>query len=70
MAEAELPYFYLDEIVELMGYKNIRSAYHAITNNTFPIKTYKLARRVVADKQVCRAFFMQRRTEGAVHLAS
>ena len=68
MAEAELPYFFLEEIVELMGYKNVRSAYHAITHKTFPIETYKLAGHIVADKQVCRAFFMQRRTEGAASL--
>ena len=61
---AELPYFHLTEIYELMGYKTLRSAYGAVKRGSFPIKTYKLAHRIVADKAVVRAFFQQHRTEG------
>lgn len=61
---AELPYFYLDEIYELCGYKSLRSAYVAIDTGNFPVLTYKLARRIVADKAVVRALFQKHRTEG------
>ncbi len=64
----ELPYFYLDEIFELFGYKTKRSAYVAIDRGCFPVPTYKMARRIVADREVVREFFRRERKRGAIHL--
>ena len=65
---AELPYFTLDEIFELFGYSSKRSAYVAIDRGCFPVPTYKVGRRIVADREVVRTFFARERERGAIHL--
>ncbi len=61
----ECPYFTLDEIYELFLYKNKQSAYVAISRGCFPVPTYRLAGRRVADREVVRAFFRVQRQVGA-----
>ncbi len=70
MEDNELPYWTLDEIFELFGYKNKQSAYVAISRGCFPVHTYRLAGRRVADCAVVREFFRARRQEGVEDLAS
>ncbi len=65
MEDEEFPYFTLDEIYELFLYKNKQSAYVAISRGCFPVATYKLAGRRVADREVVRAFFRAQRRAGA-----
>lgn len=65
---SELPYFLLDEIYELFGYTNRRSAYNAIRLGRFPVRTYKIGRSIVADREVVREFFRREREAGAIHL--
>ena len=69
MEEDERPFFTLDEIYELFLYKNKRSAYVAISRGCFPVATYKIAGRRVADREVVRAFFRAQRRAGAEVLA-
>ncbi len=69
MEDNELPYWTLDEIFELFGYKNKQSAYVAISRGCFPVHTYRLAGRRVADCAVVREFFRARRREGVEALA-
>ena len=69
MASEELPYFTLDQIFKVFGYKNKQSAYVAISRGCFPVHTYRLAGRRVADCAVVREFFRVRRQEGVEALA-
>ena len=65
MEDDEFPYFTLDEIFEIFGYKTKASAYVAISRKCFPVPTYRLAGRRVADREVVRAFFREQRRVGA-----
>ena len=65
MEDDEFPYFTLDEIFEIFGYKNKGSAYVAIHRGCFPVPTYRLAGRRVADREVVREFFREKRRAGA-----
>ena len=69
MEDEELPYFTLDEIYELFGYASKESAYTAIHRRCFPVHTYRLAGRRVADREVVREFFRAQRRAGAEALA-
>lgn len=68
MAEEETeerPYFYLSEIWDLFSYSSINSAYVAIHRGHFPVETYRIAGRRVADREIVRAFFKAQRQYGA-----
>jgi len=65
---SEIPYFTLDEIYELFGYTNRRSCYNAIRAGVFPVRTFKIGRTIVADREVVREFFRSEREKGAIHL--
>ena len=69
MEDDEIPYFTLDEIFELFGYKSKQSAYVAISRGCFPVHTYRLAGRRVADREVVREFFRAQRRAGTEALA-
>ena len=64
MEDEEFPYFRLQEIFEIFGYKTLQSAYVAISRGCLPVATYKLAGRRVADREVVRAFFKGHRQLG------
>lgn len=57
------PYYTTTELAEIMGLtvKSLHNAFHA---DRFPIPTYKLGKKRVADKEVVRHFFEQKRIEG------
>ncbi len=69
MEDDERPFFTLDEIYELFLYKSKQSAYVAISRGCFPVPTYKLGGRRVADREVVREFFRAQRRAGAEVLA-
>lgn len=59
----ERPWLGLKELSELFG-MTLGSARNAISEQRFPVPTYKLGKRVVADRAVVEAFFASRRAEG------
>lgn len=59
----ERPWLGLKELSELFG-MTLGSARNAIAEQRFPVPTYKLGKRVVADRAVVEAFFASRRAEG------
>ncbi len=52
----------------MFGYKP-NSAKNKIAEGSFPVKTYKLGRRIVVDRAVVDAWFDARRQEGLAALA-
>jgi predicted DNA-binding transcriptional regulator AlpA len=59
----ERPWLGLKEVAELFG-MTLGSARNAIAEQRFPVPTYKLGKRVVADRAVVEQFFASRRAEG------
>ena len=57
------PYYTMQELSEIMS-MSLKGLHNALHNKQFPIPTYKLGKRRVADKDVVDAFFAQRRLEG------
>lgn len=57
------PWIALKELADLFG-MTLGSARNAIAEQRFPIPTYKLGKRVVADRAVVEHFFSSRRQEG------
>ena len=64
----EPPYFALVNVYQLFGYTNIASAHNAIRRGSFPVKTYKLGRTIVMDREGVREYFRRRRDEGLAAL--
>jgi len=59
-----LPYLESDELQVLFGYRSKQTMYNAINRKTFPVATYHLCGRVVADREVVMQFFLRKRKEG------
>jgi hypothetical protein len=59
----ERPWIGLKELADLFGV-TLGSARNAISEQRFPVPTYKLGKRVVADRHVVEQFFASRRAEG------
>jgi predicted DNA-binding transcriptional regulator AlpA len=59
----ERPWLGLKEVADLFG-MTLGSARNAISEQRFPVPTYKLGKRVVADRAVVEQFFAARRAEG------
>jgi predicted DNA-binding transcriptional regulator AlpA len=59
----ERPWLGLKEVAELFG-MTLGSARNAIAEQRFPVPTYKLGKRVVADRAVVEQFFASRRADG------
>ena len=53
-----------NELAQIFGYANAGSVYTAISSGTFPIDTFRLGKRRVADKQVVLHYFEMKREEG------
>jgi len=65
MTEADWPWYDIDEIYPLLGYKNRRAAVRAIRVGRFPVPTYRICgRRPVVDRVVLREYFRRNREEG------
>lgn len=62
-----LPYMQIEEFAPLFGYK-VNSAKNVIGEGRFPVMTYKLGRRIVADRDVVDAYFKARRQQGLAAL--
>lgn len=59
----ERPWIGLKELADLFGL-TLGSIRNAVAEQRFPIPTYKLGKRVVADKHVVEQFFATRRADG------
>lgn len=59
----ERPWLGLKELADVFGL-TVGSARNAIAEERFPVPTYKLGKRVVADRAVVEEFFATRRAEG------
>ena len=53
-----------DDLVHLFGYTSKASLYSAISRGTFPIPTYKMGKRRVAEREVVNTFFARHRDQG------
>ena len=58
-----------EELTDLFGYASVQSVYTSISKGTFPIPTYKLGKRRVADRAVVQAFFRYHREKGMHQLS-
>lgn len=63
MTKEDRPWLGLEEFAPLFGVTP-DTAKNKIAYGTFEIKTYKLGRKIVADKAVIDAYFARRREEG------
>jgi|19_taG_2_1085344.scaffolds.fasta_scaffold00186_8 hypothetical protein len=55
--EVDVPYMELEEMVELFGYTNEDAARRHIRMGLFPVVTYRLAGRTVANTRAIQNFF-------------
>mgnify|MGYP000129423572 CR=1 FL=1 len=62
------PYYTMQELAEIMS-MSLKGLHNALHNKQFPIPTYKLGKRRVADKEVVERFFDQKRSEGMDRMA-
>ena len=67
MLTQEKPWMPLQEVAELLGIE-IKTAYNQLTEESFPVPTYKLGKQRVADKAVLARYFEMKRTEGMAQL--
>jgi len=58
----------MQELAEIMS-MSLKGLHNALHNKQFPIPTYKLGKRRVADKEVVERFFDQKRSEGMDRMA-
>ena len=64
----EVPWIELQEAAPLFGL-TFESAKNAIYAEKFPVRTYKLGRKIVVDRVVIEEYFRLRREEGLAGLA-
>jgi hypothetical protein len=65
MSRREDPlYLERDDLMVLFGYKNTKAFYNAINLGRFPVPTYKLGGKIVADREAVRLFFAEQRARG------
>jgi len=53
----------MQELADIMC-MSLKGLHNALHSKTFPIPTYKIGKRRVADKDVVEAFFEQKKLEG------
>lgn len=63
-----LPILEFDELIEIFGYPNSRSARRAIRLGRFPVPVFQFANRTVAHVDVIDKFFKEKYDEGATWL--
>ena len=68
MSEVDVLWYEIDQVWQILGFKNRRAAIRSIRVGTFPLSTYELAGRTVVDRVVLNAFFRKKREEGLVPL--
>lgn len=63
-----MPILEFDELVEIFGYTNARSARRAMRLDKFPIPTFEIAGRTVAHVDVLKEYFDKKYDESIVAL--
>jgi ribosomal protein S7 len=59
----ERPYYQMPELADLLG-MSVKGLHNSVHRENFPIPTYKLGKKRVADKAVVTAFFDMKRDLG------
>lgn len=59
-----LPYLDIKELTIVFNYKNRHSTRAAISRGTFPVATYRMGGKRVADREVVKEYFRRMRDEG------
>jgi predicted DNA-binding transcriptional regulator AlpA len=59
----EKPYIHMPELADLLG-MTLKGLHNSVCRESFPIPTYKLGKRRVADKEVVSRFFNEKRIIG------
>lgn len=59
----EVPYYNIDELAQLFGITTA-SLQNSMSQERFPVPTYKLGKYRVADKKVVQAYFDKHQKEG------
>ncbi len=62
------PWFSIDQVYPVLGYRNRRAAVRAIRIGTFPLPTYLIGRKRVVDREVSLVFFKRHRMQGLEQL--
>jgi len=65
----EVPWITLEQVAPMFGV-SFETAKNKIALGTFPIKTYKVGRKIVADRQVVDSYFAAQREKGLAALKS
>lgn len=62
---ADKPPYWLDidDLLKIFSNYNKESLYKAIQRDVFPIKTFRLGKRIYADKEAVRRYFKRLRDE-------
>ena len=68
MSEVEVPWYEIDQVWQILGFKNRRACIRSIRVGKFPLATYELAGRQVVDKEVAHSFFLRNRQAGMEQL--
>lgn len=63
MTGSDSPWIELKEVCGQYGYV-YSSAKHAVLTGKFPVKTYKVGKKIVIDKEVHKQYFESRRETG------
>ena len=63
------PYYTSEELAELMG-MSVQGLLNAVSRGNFPVPTYKLGKKRVADKTVVESFFEAKRAEGLAQITT
>lgn len=57
------PWLEIETLVILFKYKNRNSLYNAIYKGSFPVPTFRVGKRLYADKEVVKQYFRKKREE-------
>lgn len=61
--ERRSPYLWAEELRVLFHYQSMDGLYRAIREKRFPVKTFKMANRIVADREAVKEYFRRQRAE-------
>jgi len=68
MSEVNVLWYEIDQVWQILGFKNRRAAIRSIRVGTFPLPTFELAGRKVVDVEVAKSFFIRIQQKGLEQL--
>lgn len=63
------PYYRMSELAQLLD-MSVKGLQNSVQRENFPIPTYKLGKKRVADKEVVNKFFQNKRQEGLAQITT